>query len=218
MAETEVNREEQGSESCPVLTILKGEAHMNFLWLSRHEMSEQQAVDVKDYNVIKENMTYAASGPEAARNILSAAAQHKCKIVGGVFPAHVAVELVKQKEIAIWLPVSIPAPAKEGEERGFTFSHWEIHLGYAVYIRKEYKLNLYEEELEIIMEAVDEFIRSRGSNIPALKVWIEEKYFFLNTEEKAARMESVYEKITTARMLHKSIYQKYCEKHPELLS
>jgi hypothetical protein len=49
-------------------------------------------------------------------------------VVAGVFPAHVAVAISQLGVgVPVFVPVSVPAPAAEGETRGggFVHSHWE---------------------------------------------------------------------------------------------
>ena len=112
------------------------------LWLSRHEMSQEQQSALAlqlgqvlrlegaaDIVVIHLNITFPALGWEAADLIRGLMDQHDCWDAAGVFPAHVAGALIACSRDAgtLWCPVSVPAPAVEGETRGggFIFSHWE---------------------------------------------------------------------------------------------
>lgn len=116
----------------------------NVLWLSRHTMTPEQATDLRHmvgaHTVLHQNVTFPAQGMEAATFIRTQAADAGCRLVAGVFPAHVVAALVEQclrvgpeddlytpKGIMLLLPVSVPAPAREGEVRGggFAHSHWE---------------------------------------------------------------------------------------------
>ena len=115
------------------------------LWLSRHEMTAEQSADLEaqiarsrravEIKVIHMNTTFPANGDEAAMMVKTLA--HEVSHVAGVFPAHVAVSLAHlgldpnggHNPVigSLWLPVSVPAPAKDGEVRGggFAHSHWE---------------------------------------------------------------------------------------------
>lgn len=122
------------------------------LWLSRHTMTAEQMADLENHpsmtiglpmgakvevEVIHLNLTYVAGGHEAAKQVMEAGASCGAKFIAGVFPAHVAVKLAKRDHWSnvytanvlkgVLVPVSLPAPAKEGETRGggFIHSHWE---------------------------------------------------------------------------------------------
>jgi hypothetical protein len=117
------------------------------LWLSRHALLEEQLVALKAYpcwsgneiDVVNVNFTFAAQSHAAVDQLIELIDEHGADMVAGVFPAHIAVRYLKQREQTRYrsngkylpelaLPVSVPAPAKEGELRGngFTFSHWEF--------------------------------------------------------------------------------------------
>ena len=105
------------------------------LWLSRHNLTMEQLSALKaeslgnDLEVVHLNVTFPALGWEAADMIRDLLQQHGACHVAGVFPAHVACALVAcaKDTHTLWVPVSVPAPAVEGETRGggFVFSHWE---------------------------------------------------------------------------------------------
>ena len=109
----------------------------NILWLSRHPMVAEQLEALGDVEVIHLNVTFPAKGYEAAQMIRELAKAHRVTEVAGVFPAHIVAALYEQcmgpdmlfipSGLKIRMPVSVPAPAKEGEVRGngFVFSHWE---------------------------------------------------------------------------------------------
>lgn len=109
---------------------------MKVLWLSRHEMTEQQQRALMElledsFEVTARNVTFPARATEAAREIISLAKGLEINVIAGVFPAHVAAQLAlvaSNANVEIFIPVAVPAPAKEGEVRGggFEFSHWEM--------------------------------------------------------------------------------------------
>jgi hypothetical protein len=114
------------------------------LWLSRHEMTEEQRTDLNQLiqsnndcelgEIVHLNHTFAAKGFEAAEEIATLAQQHEVQVVSGVFPAHVVVHIrlsldrwIEESPMLV-LPVSVPVPAVEGQVRGFRHSHWEVVL------------------------------------------------------------------------------------------
>ena len=118
------------------------------LWLSRHPMTEEQKADlcltmgIDSVKVMQENMTYNENSEIASEEIRRMVANrttyddkgypHKVHALAGVFPAHVAVSLVLNREYLdmpmILLPVSVAVEAAEGQNRGFRHSHWERYL------------------------------------------------------------------------------------------
>jgi hypothetical protein len=126
---------------------------VNVLWLSRHKMTKDQEADLRkelsisalyeeedeppEYNIVHLNVCFAARSEAAIQDILELCEEHSSHVITGVFPAHVALELYRRiKNVPtprgelpyILVPVSVPAPAAEGEVRGggFTHSHWEM--------------------------------------------------------------------------------------------
>ena len=108
------------------------------LWLSRHEMTDDQKADLTEYSrIIHVNMTFPADSRDAVMEIFAKCEEVGATTVAGVFPAHVAVMLMVMAEnprfshnlMGLLLPVSVPAPAKDGEVRGggFVHHHWEYH-------------------------------------------------------------------------------------------
>lgn len=113
------------------------------LWLSRHAMTDEQQAELiarirSDYwdddmtplhEIVQINVTLPAYGFNAVQEILNLCDQYGTRHVAAVLPAHVAAQwaLNHRREEVLWLPVSVPAPAVEGETRGggFVFSHWE---------------------------------------------------------------------------------------------
>jgi len=90
-------------------------------------------------HVITINMTFLNDGKSAALQICDAAQANHCNIITGVMPAHVAVHLVRRidvlndgkwgaQRVSYYSPVSVAAPAVEGEVRGggFVHDHWEL--------------------------------------------------------------------------------------------
>ena len=110
----------------------------NVLWLSRHAMTPEQEqalrneFDTLELVILQHNMTFPADSVRAVEEIVALAEREQAHVVAGVFPAHVAARFALRADAhnfpMLALPVSVPAPAKEGEVRGggFTFSHWEI--------------------------------------------------------------------------------------------
>ena len=110
------------------------------LWLSRHALTEEQketllierrmvhwpsAVQVEFIHL---NITLPAFSGDAVQGILDLREDKGADVVSGVLPAHVAAQWMQMEvKVPLYLPVSIPAPAVEGETRGggFVFSHWE---------------------------------------------------------------------------------------------
>ena len=119
------------------------------LWISRHAMTDAQREELtrrrpswktrEGIEIVHLNVTLPAYGYEAVRVILDLCREHQAGVVAAVLPAHVAaswmvrgVRTVPRQfgdDVALYLPVSIPAPAVEGETRGggFVFSHWEAY-------------------------------------------------------------------------------------------
>lgn len=122
------------------------------LWLSRHQMTEDQKNDLaqrltaldggqkilpSDLEIISKNVTFPAHSQDAVKLIRSLvedlpvnSSKHwEYKVVTGVFPSHIAARISQMNlnGVEYFIPVSVPAPAVEGEERGggFVHSHWE---------------------------------------------------------------------------------------------
>ena len=111
------------------------------LWMSRHKITPEQESSLREEILARElaedvseivhlNLTFPAKGDEAATVIAETFREKGFgddDVLVGVFPAHVAVALWHGRICNIALPVSVPAPAKEGEIRGegFVHSHWE---------------------------------------------------------------------------------------------
>lgn len=104
------------------------------LWLSRHALSTEQVEDLtresgyEELTVTTVNMTYPARSGQAVGQIEAAAAGFD--LVAGVFPAHIAGEIVRRKfdgdgGPSFWVPVAVPIFAEDGAQRGFQHSHWE---------------------------------------------------------------------------------------------
>lgn len=115
----------------------------NVLWLSRHSLTTEQMeglekasasiLEFAPLDVVSENTTFSAHAEKAADEIIAIAQRHGVEIIAGVFPAHVAIELYRSlglndAPMFMLCPVSVPAPAMEGETRGggFIHSHWEL--------------------------------------------------------------------------------------------
>lgn len=108
------------------------------LWLSRHEPTAEQRLELGD-DVVIINATFAAEARTAAEEVLALATNTGAKVISGVFPAHVAVELIarnlrqdgvgdcswKPAGFTLLLPVSVPVAASDGQVRGFKHSHFE---------------------------------------------------------------------------------------------
>ncbi len=113
------------------------------LWLSRHEMTEDQQASLirrleysvdpfqpADITVVSANVVFEARSSVARRQIEELAREHEASVVAGVLPAHIAGAFARRQgwqAMQVMVPVAIPAPAKEGEVRGggFVHSHWE---------------------------------------------------------------------------------------------
>jgi hypothetical protein len=115
------------------------------LWLSRHAMTEEQLEVLghwfdEEITVTQVNAVYSADSEEAVEELVALGKEYDA--LAGVFPGHIAAAyalLRFKQELPEWykpnnreylpmfVPVSVPAPAKEGEVRGngFDFSHWE---------------------------------------------------------------------------------------------
>lgn len=110
---------------------------MKVLWVSRHEMTPEQRSGLAgrlglevELEVVSVNITFPAHSDEAVPLLEAAVEQHECTVLAGVFPAHVAGALARRsgwQKIRAFVPVSVPAPAVEGQVRGggFSHSHWE---------------------------------------------------------------------------------------------
>lgn len=111
---------------------------MKVLWLSRHDMTPEQVRGLQlhhgidgNVEIVKVNMTFPADSYDAALSILNTAREQGFSVIAGVFPAHIAARLalLRRREVGVLvrvlIPVSVPVPAKDGETRGFQFSHWE---------------------------------------------------------------------------------------------
>jgi hypothetical protein len=102
------------------------------LWLSRHEMSDEQKDDIAHIiggaELVTMNVTYPAHSDDAVAEITALARARNCRWVCGVFPAHIAAAFARRQgwqALRVLVPVSIPVAAVEGQARGFTHSHWE---------------------------------------------------------------------------------------------
>ncbi|MDR2092301.1 MAG: hypothetical protein LBP58_03140 [Azoarcus sp.] len=121
------------------------------IFLSRHPMTREQisglqaARSLPDGRVVAaapppavecRNVTFPASGEDAARQIAALAIAEPDTLVCGVFPAHVAAQIALKLAArratfhaapCVGIPVAVPAPAVEGENRGggFVHDHWE---------------------------------------------------------------------------------------------
>lgn len=115
------------------------------IFFSRHAMTVEQAVDLErqimnanpgEYSgieVLSKNVMFPALAEDACEMIMKRAKEVDAEYITGVFPAHVAVELYRNlgfndNPLFMYCPVSLPAPAVEGETRGggFVHSHWEL--------------------------------------------------------------------------------------------
>lgn len=115
------------------------------IWLSRHAMTDEQREELirrrrsvfwEDtsspmHEIVPLNVTLPAYGPDAVRVILDLCDEYGADVVAAVLPAHVAAAWMLRDiaDVTLYLPVSAPAPAVEGETRGggFVFSHWEAY-------------------------------------------------------------------------------------------
>lgn len=105
---------------------------MKILWISRHEMTADQREALSGMEATEvihlDNVTLPSLGKKAVAALLELAREHNADAIAAVLPAHVAAAWVMEYPLVkLYLPVSVPAAAKEGEVRGggFTFSHWE---------------------------------------------------------------------------------------------
>lgn len=111
---------------------------MKVLWVSRHELTDEQrsnlagrlGLEVELVEIVSVNITLPAHSDEAVPVLDSAVRQNECDVLAGVFPAHVAGALARRsgwQKVRAFVPVSVPAPAVEGQVRGggFSHSHWE---------------------------------------------------------------------------------------------
>lgn len=108
---------------------------MRLLWASRHEMTAEQKSGLaerlgSELELVSVNITLPAHSDEAVPVLDSAVRQNECDVLAGVFPAHVAGALARRsgwQKVRAFVPVSVPAPAVEGQVRGggFSHSHWE---------------------------------------------------------------------------------------------
>jgi hypothetical protein len=96
-----------------------------------------------EFNINSINAVFPANGNEAAEQIIKMIPEkisgvQSIEVICGVFPAHVALSLVRMRDnkvdyfgpaFNVLIPVSVPAPAVEGEVRGggFIHHHWEFH-------------------------------------------------------------------------------------------
>ncbi len=116
------------------------------VFFSRHTLTEEQIKGLFELNlptdndvawdpavVLTVNATFPARAEEASAEIMAKAKELGAEYIAGVFPAHVAIELyrdlgVDDNPMFMLVPVSVPAPAVEGEVRGggFVYSHWEL--------------------------------------------------------------------------------------------
>jgi hypothetical protein len=111
----------------------------------------EELIQATSLDVLHKNITFPAYSDGAVNMIIEMCNEVKDAdwiVVSGVFPAHIAAALAKarvasasrslQEEIyhstgempqafpyGVVVPVSVPAPAKDGEVRGFVHSHWE---------------------------------------------------------------------------------------------
>ena len=102
------------------------------LWLSRHDMSAEQKDDIAEaiggVEVVTMNVTYPAHSDDAVAEITALARARNCRVVLGVFPAHIAAAFARRQgwqALRVFVPVSVPVAATESQARGFTHSHWE---------------------------------------------------------------------------------------------
>lgn len=115
------------------------------VFFSRHTLTPEQIAGLVELNlpsddgaawqpeVVTINSTFPAKAGEASALVMAKAKELGAEYIAGVFPAHVAIELyrdlgVDDNPLFMLVPVSLPAPAVEGEVRGggFVHSHWEL--------------------------------------------------------------------------------------------
>lgn len=119
---------------------------LKIIWVSRHTMTAEQYFALKnlvldtspgysEIEVESMNLTLPETSPEACV-LLASLAHERGAEVAAVLPAHIAARWTAGRwsgrgvaKPRLYLPVSVPASAKEGEVRGggFTFSHWEMY-------------------------------------------------------------------------------------------
>lgn len=100
---------------------------------------------IEELEVVAINATYPARSAEALAHLNALVAEHGLFAasnggvkgsIAAVLPGHIAARVRDARyengrnghlPVAVWLPVSVPAPAKDGESRGggFAHSHWE---------------------------------------------------------------------------------------------
>lgn len=116
------------------------------LWLSRHPMNLAQQSDLLEavqakfkytpnlrpdvLEVVMLNITFPAKSSDAINLVANLAIEYGVTYIAGVFPAHIAGALARHnaQECApygVFVPVSVPKFAEDGEQRGFEHSHWE---------------------------------------------------------------------------------------------
>ena len=131
-------------------TITEAAAFTGFkmAWFSRHQPTVQQqcafmclqdvtgddgypSQGLSTCHISSVNMVFPATSEAAAREIVAHAVEIGADCVGGVFPSHVAISLheaCKEVGLPLIIPVSVPAPAVEGEVRGGGFVHSHLEL------------------------------------------------------------------------------------------
>lgn len=118
------------------------------LWVSRHEMSQEQKEDFyieiqkahagkfsapapRKVTFKQVNLVLPADGPQAVEYLIQQAKWHGASWISGVFPANVAVAVTRRRErhcdipFMGRLPVAVPAAAVEGQARAYNHSHFE---------------------------------------------------------------------------------------------
>jgi hypothetical protein len=93
-----------------------------------NEQKESIVQVIGDVEVVCMNATYPAYSDDAVAEITALARTRNCKWVLGVFPAHIAAGFARRQgwqALRVFVPVSVPVAAVEGQTRGFKHSHWE---------------------------------------------------------------------------------------------
>lgn len=118
------------------------------LWLSRHPITPEQILSLREEILSKylhpkspakpaiidivglNNVTFPAKGDAGLEKLQELAIRYNADTVSGVIPAQIAVAASRARcngtsSLVGYIPVAVPAAAKEGETRAYAHSHFE---------------------------------------------------------------------------------------------
>ncbi|MGC9219522.1 MAG: hypothetical protein ACP5G8_09045 [Athalassotoga sp.] len=102
---------------------------MRALWISRHSLDPEAVKDLHsqfgELDITTKDIIFSSNGKIALQQLVDASKDYD--LVGGVFPAQLWAQLLKVKlGKKVFVVVSVPAAASDGQPRLFKYDHTEV--------------------------------------------------------------------------------------------